>query len=98
MGFLKLLKPTKNKVIISLLILFFTYIFLLFSQAQICKCALGGFEGCKDYGSLSLIFTNGCRICGCTSIGEIFLEYIYLLGPSLLFYLVFSLIEFKKKK
>jgi len=93
---LRFLKPTRKKIILSFAVLILWYA-VLSSFRVLCKCALGGFEGCVDYEYLELIHNN-CH-CSCTSLSEAVVTNITLILPSIIVYVIYSLLPifFKKK-
>jgi hypothetical protein len=92
------LKPNIKKVLLSLtvIILFVSIVNYLSLTGSVCDCLGGGFDYCTDYNSFSILY-DSCH-CGCSSISDIFLEYLEIILPGFLVYLIYSLVEFIKNK
>lgn len=88
----KFFKPTKGKIIITIIIgVLWLFILVLFTAGIRCFCKLGGFEGCTDYYKYLLI-KLGCH-CSCVSLNEVFLSYFWnLIIPLILGYIIASAI------
>ena len=87
------LKPTKYKIIISVVITLIWYIFLFYFNANmICFCAVEGFKDCTDYNFLSPL-QGGCH-CDCISLPTVlYLYFISFIVPFFIAYFIISLAE-----
>jgi surface polysaccharide O-acyltransferase-like enzyme len=92
-------KPTKYKIIISLLFTLGWYFFLFYTNLKYspCVCVKDGLENCIDYNYLSPL-RGGCH-CGCVSILQIIkLYFVIFIIPFLIIYIITSLVEKKNAK
>jgi len=93
------LKPTKRKVLYSLLGTLVWYGALIIGTAfgTVCKCATGGFEGCVDYYHTFPI-PLGCH-CSCTTLSIVIIMYLFaFVLPFVASYLWISLKGEESKK
>ena len=96
MTVLKSLKPTRNKVIVSLIVLFVWYFLISILFSTFCNCRDGGFDNCTDYEHLSLV-SMGCH-CSCTTVNEAMIDNFILILPSLITYIIYSSVQHFKEK
>lgn len=91
-------KPTKYKIIISLLFTLGWYFFLFYTNFKsLCFCVTDGFENCVDYNYLSPL-RGGCH-CGCVSLLQIIkLYFVVFIIPFFIVYITTSLMEKKNAK
>jgi hypothetical protein len=87
------LKPTKKKLIVSVILtIFWIFIKKLSAPLVNCMCIQGGFDNCTDYYRFLLI-KQGCH-CTCFSLPEVLLQYFWnLIVPFVIAYLIYSIIE-----
>ncbi|MBT3465376.1 hypothetical protein HOD20_02555 [archaeon] len=93
---LELFKPTKSKTIITLIVLVLWYFIIGVFFRPMCKCAVGGFEGCVNYDYLALVHPH-CH-CSCISLSTAIFSNIIFILPPILFYIIYSFIEYNKTK
>ncbi|MGD9276676.1 MAG: hypothetical protein PVJ67_05870 [Candidatus Pacearchaeota archaeon] len=80
---------TKKKLIISLIITLLWYFALfILGTSMRCMCVGGAFENCIDYEFLTPL-KSGCH-CNCTSIYSFVLEYIIVILPFFISYILLS--------
>ena len=104
MNWKEFFKPTKGKILFSIIATVIRIILLSRGPRELCKCFLGGFEGCTDYYSF-LILKNiiGCH-CTCIPLNTVLIQYLtQILIPFAVSYIIYSLfnyliIKFKPKK
>lgn len=81
-------RPTKGKIIISLILTAVWIILLSIAPQPICKCALSSFNNCTDYYPFLVIKNQLCH-CSCVPLTEVVSQYIiFILVPFGSFYLL----------
>ena len=89
-------KPTKYKIIFSIIILITWGFLIYFSKETNEEFKICATIGCDaDYSYLIPFLASKC---GCTSLNSVFLLYIFLLFPSLMFYLIQSIVQYFRSK
>lgn len=89
-------KPTRWKIIVSF-ILTVIWMFIIMQTVAVplmaCLCASGGFDNCTDFHSFLIIKNPDCH-CGCTSLIQVFMQYLtMIIIPFIIVYVIYSLIE-----
>jgi hypothetical protein len=98
MDWKSLIKPNLWKINASMILTFVWNIILYIITPKItCMCASWGFENCVDFYSF-LIIKDRCH-CGCISISEVFMQYLWVIViPFLVIYILYSIVEMFIKK
>ncbi|MGY4884175.1 MAG: hypothetical protein ACP5NZ_01195 [Nanobdellota archaeon] len=95
-------KPTKIKVLVSIIAIIAWYMFLYYVSNYMTLCEQCNYIDngtCPNVFSVNLI-PEGCS-CGCpseTPIGEVLLDLIILLAPGILTYIIWSSSQKERKK
>lgn len=90
-------KPTKWKVLSSIILWIVYLLWIIFSPGPMCKMCVP-IQCNVNYGQY-LLLDKGCH-CGCTTIGNVIGNYIGLILPLVIFYFGYSILSviFKKQK
>lgn len=93
----KILKPTKSKIFILIVIILIWYFSLYVYYHQFlnlpsvdCTCVLGGFDNCIDYPNLIPIPGDYDCHCGCGTLSTFLKSMIVLILPGIIVYIAYS--------